>query len=308
MSYPPQTAYQDALQNPKICFTMAHGQVLRPLDKTPYGLPMPITGQYANVYRMGAPDGGERAVKLFLRDLPDRSVRYAALQAHRDTLDPKPFWFTFFRYFDAGIRIAGATYPVLLMPWLSYAVPLNLYVDSVINDPNALRTLRTAWRELIAEMETARFAHGDLQHGNVFVCVERGTPEFFLLDFDGAWVPALAGMVGTENGHPAYQHPRRTTGDWGLTMDRFAAIAVDTALTVLSEAPELWYRFDNGDNILWRREDFAETHAPGRALTVLVQHSNAHVRRVAEAFRAVCESPVSLVPPSERFVRSSGLI
>lgn len=304
MPYPSQVAYQDALQNPARCFTLPELRALRPLDFAPYGLPAPVTGQFANVYRMVAPDGGQWAIKLFLRPLSERAARYAALAAHRAALLPVPDWFTPFVYHEAGIRLGAATFPVLQTPWLRDAVPLNRYVDAIINTPDAVRKLRGFWRDLLADMETARFAHGDLQHGNVFVSVGAGeTPRLHLIDFDGAWVPALAGMIGTEAGHPAYQHPRRTPGDWGLVVDRFAAVAVDTALTILSEAPEWWYRFDNGDNLLWRREDFAETRAPGRALTALVRHSNAPVRRAAEAFRAVCESPVFLIPPPDRYAR-----
>ncbi|MBC8141288.1 MAG: hypothetical protein H7Y38_07580 [Armatimonadetes bacterium] len=300
--YPSQVAYQDALQNPALCFALAELRALVPLDKTPYGLPAPITGQFANVYRMGGSDGKAWAIKLFLRSLPERLARYDALAAHRAALAPVPDWFTPFVYHEAGIRVGGATFPVLQMPWLADAVPLNFYVDAVINTPNAVEQLRGAWRVLVEEMETARFAHGDLQHGNILVSIgEGGTPRFHLLDYDGSTVPTLAGTLSGEGGHPAYQHPRRTTGEGSLTVDRFAAIAVDAALTILAEAPELWYRFDNGDNLLWRREDFAETRAPGRALSALTQSPNAVIRRAAASFRAVCESPVSLVPPLDRF-------
>ena len=302
--YPSQVAYQDALQNPSHCFTAPELRSLVPLDTSLYGLPAPVTGQFANVYRMGATDESVWAIKLFLRHVPERAAHYRALAAHCETLSSVPPWWMPFTFHEAGIRIAGATFPVLQTPWLFDAVPLNAYVDAAIPVPDAVRTLRQAWRSLVAAMEVARFAHGDLQHGNIFVRGDTAAPTLHLLDYDGAWVPALAG-VGTEAGHPAYQHPLRTPGDWGLTIDRFAAIAVDTALTILTEAPELWYRFDNGDNLLWRREDFTQTRAPGRALAELSRHGNAGVRRAAEAFRAVCEAPVSLVPDLERYIRRS---
>lgn len=298
-----QLEYQDALQNPALCFGDPLLRSGVPLDLTPFGLPSPISGQFANVYRMQSKDGRIWAVKLFLRHLPRRTVQYRALQAHLLGISPAPSWLVPFAYHENGIRINGEWYPVLQMPWLQNAIPLNMYLGEVVNDPVALKCFRDAWCGLITQMEEYRFAHGDLQHGNVFVqeSPDGGGPVFHLLDYDGAWVPALSGRAGTETGHPAYQHPERTPGDFGPRMDRFSAVAVYTALLIFAHAPELWYRFDNGDNLLWRREDLAETQAKGRAVFELSRHTNPYVRRAAEAFRKVCEGPATLVPDLDRY-------
>ena len=308
--FPTQTAYQDALQNPALCFADPLLRSCCALDLSPWKTPAPITGQFANVYRMQSPDGRQWAVKLFLRHLSGRTVQYRALQTHLMRLSPAPSWLVPFAYHEHGIKIGGATFPVLQMPWLQDATPLNVYIGEIANDPAAVRRLREAWRKLIAEMERERFAHGDLQHGNVFVRHGRNgkPPVLHLLDYDGSWVPALAGRVGCETGHPAYQHPGRTAADFGLRIDRFAAVAVTTALLIIAHAPDLWYRFDNGDNVFWRREDFTQLQGEGRALYELSFHENAYVRRAVEAFRTICEAPATLVPDLERYAMMAEMV
>ncbi len=308
--WPTQVEYQDALQNPGLCLADPLLRTVVPLDLTPFGLPSPISGQFANVYRMQSSDGKWWGIKLFLRHLSSRTVQYHALQTHLLRLSPAPTWFVPFAYHEKGIRINGLWFPILQMPWLRDATPLNTYIDGIVNDPAAVRRLRDAWRKLVMEMGRERFAHGDLQHGNVLVRLGRDgkPPMLHLLDYDGAWVPGLAGRVGTESGHHSYQHPGRAPGDFGMRMDRFAGVAVYTALLILSRAPDLWYRFDNGDNVLWRREDFVETQAKGRALFELARHSDAYVRRAAESFRTVCEGPASLVPDLERYAMMAEMI
>lgn len=308
--WPSQVDYQDALQNPALCFADPVLRTCVAMDASPFGLPAPISGQFANVYRMRSADGKWWGVKLFLRHLSGRTVQYNALQTHLSRLPTAPSWLVPFTYQEKGIRINGSWFPVLQMPWLRDATPLNLYLNEIINDPAAVKRLRDTWRKLILEMEREQFAHGDLQHGNICVRHGRGgkPPVLHLLDYDGAWVPALTGRVGTEAGHPAYQHPGREPGDFGPRLDRFAAVAVYTALLILAHAPELWYRFDNGDNLFWRREDFAETNAKGRALFELARHPNAYVRRAAEAFRTVCENPATLVPDLERYAMMAEMI
>ncbi len=308
--WPTQVAYQDAQQNPALCFADPVLRTATVLDYSPFGLPAPISGQFANVYRMQSADGEVWAIKLFLRHLSSRTVQYRALQAHLLRSSPPPSWLVPFVYHEQGIRVNNAWFPVLQMPWLQDATPLNTYIGEIVNDPAAIRGLQDVWRKLILEMERERFAHGDLQHGNVMVRNgNEGKPTVLhLLDYDGAWVPALGGRLSTESGHPAYQHPRRAAGDFGPRLDRFAAIAVYTALLILARAPELWYRLDNGDNVLWRREDFVETQSKGRALFELARHENAYVRRAVESLRSVCEGPTTLVPDLERYAMMAEMI
>ena len=78
------------------------------------------------------------------------------------------------------------------------------------------------------------------------------------------WVPALAGTPSGEVGHPAYQHPQRLReGAYSREVDRFPLLVIYVALRCLViGGRQLWDRFDNGDNLLFRQQDF---EAPGQS-------------------------------------------
>ena len=60
-------------------------------------------------------------------------------------------------------------------------------------------------------LERAGIAHGDLQHGNIFVVDD----ELKLIDYDGMFVPRLAGCRSNELGIEHYQHPQRKEHHFG---------------------------------------------------------------------------------------------
>jgi hypothetical protein len=299
--WPTQTDYQDALQDPRRAFAGGGDPELAAAtvaDVTPFGLPSPVTGQYANIYRMRLADGRLAAVRLFLRDLEGREATYRALQAHAAALPIALPFLVPFLYEPEGITVRGRRCPLVRMEWVE-GVPLNVYVNDAVAEPERLADLTRRWADLVRLLETARIAHGDLQHGNVLV--EPATGALRLLDYDGVWVPELAGKVsGRETGHPAYQHPKRTAGDYGPLMDRFSALVIHTALFVVSRSPDLWYRLDNGDNLLFSRDDLADPDA-SKAFFLLSRSTDGAVRRAGRALEQVCRVPLYLVPDLERF-------
>ena len=82
MPWPTQLDYQDALNAPDRCFADPDLTGSAPVERTPFGLPQPITGHFANVYHLRAEgDGsGEWAVRLFLQADP-LSARSSAIPA-----------------------------------------------------------------------------------------------------------------------------------------------------------------------------------------------------------------------------------
>ena len=116
-----------------------------------------------------------------------------------------------------------------------------------------------------------------------------------LLDYDGAWIPSLATLPPGELGHPSYQRPGRA---YNSAMDRFPALVIYTALRVLATAPELWYRLDNGDNLLFRREDFAD---PSSSRTFALLREVRGLRSLVMALQDACTSSLDLVPPVSRY-------
>ena len=113
------------------------------------------------------------------------------------------------------------------------------------------------WLDLVAELEAAEIAHGDLQHANVMV-----TPDgqLKLVDYDGMCVPSLAGRRNLEVGVEPYQHPHRDQETLlSPSLDRFSAMVIYVALRALAADPGLWRTFvdePEHDKLLFRKEDF----------------------------------------------------
>jgi hypothetical protein len=296
--WPTQVEYQEALEFPANCFTDTELRDATVADRTAFGLPLPITGQFANVYRLVAPDGRAIAVRLFLRSLAGRDRHWAALVRHITSLPALPPALVAVTYEADGICVGAGRFPLVKHAWVE-GIPLNAYVEKNLYDAAALGRLADAWRLVVRSLEPVRFAHGDLQHGNILV--EESTGAVRLIDYDGAFVPGLAGVANREVGHASYQHPGRTAAAYGPMMDRFPALLIYVALRVLAVAPELWFRLDNGDNLLFRPEDFARPDT-SRAFDVMREALRPFPteRNLVRVLRDASTGPLSLVPDIDR--------
>ena len=246
-TWPSLSEYQEAIQAPALCFADVELQAAQTsLDAR--GLPRPVCGQFGTVYALETADR-RWAVKCFCRNVPGLHERYARIGAHLDR-HPAPC-FIGFELLREGIRVQGRWYPLLKMDWVE-GLTLNDYVKRGLRHPRRLQALALRWDELRADLQARRVAHGDLQHGNVLVA-EDG--ELRLVDYDGMWVPALAGTASLETGHPNYQNPHRAAGDLDETTDAFAGELVAIALRALEIEPDLWTHHDNGENLLFREAD-----------------------------------------------------
>jgi hypothetical protein len=143
------------------------------------------------------------------------------------------------------------------MEWVM-GCQLNEYLEKNLNNKKKLQALETHWAEMLREIEDAKIGHADLQHGNVLV-TDAG--ELKLIDYDGMWVPALKGKGSHEMGHPDYQSPQRTDKDFDLGVDEFSGNIIQMSIRALSMKPELWKKYNNGDNLLFRRGDYLDPDA-----------------------------------------------
>jgi len=82
-------------------------------------------------------------------------------------------------------------------------VTLFTYVERNLGNSTLLFALASRWLEMIKVLNKFSIAHGDLQHGNVLVV----NGDLKLVDYDGMFVPTLAGKISSEIGHRNYQHP-----------------------------------------------------------------------------------------------------
>jgi hypothetical protein len=293
VSWPTPQEYNEAIQNPAQNVAdpeLRSGSV----ETTALGLPRPITGNFASVYRLNC-SGRDWAVRCFWREYADMQQRYAAISAH---LRSHPLPYTVgFEYLPQGIRVRGVWYPILKMEWVEGEL-LGAYVERHLRDTHSLTSLANRWREMVLALEDAGVAHGDLQHGNVLVV--KGALR--LVDYDAMYVPALRGKGSHELGHQHYQHPGRTERDFGPGLDRFSALVIECSLRALAREPDLWSTLQAGDeSLLFRRGDLTDPNA-SPAFRLLLAQADPEVVRLAGLMRTALAGKAmtapSLRPPS----------
>jgi hypothetical protein len=288
--------YNEAIQDPGICFGDPELRAATPVTNA-LGLPVPCSGSFADVYHLSHPTGGSWAVKCFTRSVAGRQERYHEVSRH---LGRARLPFTIdFTYLEEGIRVHGRWYPVVKMQWVE-GLLLNQFVRDSLTRPALLESLLNLWARMAQRLRESDVAHGDLQHGNVLLVPGSRTTKLALklIDYDGMFVPALAGRPAGEAGHPAYQHPQRLReATTGPDVDRVPLLVVATALRGLAVAgPPLWQRYDNGDNLLFREADL---RAPGES--ALFRHlwrlQDPLARVLTARLALACEDPLEQAPP-----------
>jgi hypothetical protein len=281
--WPDARAYREALQNPRTCFV---DDELKDSQPVQHGLfPLSYAGHFATVFKVRT-SNKTVAVRCFLREQGDRAKRYSAIDAFLSRAQVSCI--SNFEYVENGIRIGGRLYPLLIMDWVE-GHTLDAYVRSDAARVDTFRALATRWIEVVGELEAAGIAHGDLQHGNVLV----SGGDIKLVDYDGMFVPPMAGAMAAEQGLAAYQHPKRTPSDYNKDIDRFASLVIYTSLAALGEKLDL-IRFCSSDNLLFTAEDYRQPNSSDafRALSGL----SPAVNRVAHALRDACIAPFSQTP------------
>src|SRR2546427_5488578 len=277
MAFPSGTDYAQSVMKPTIAFRDNELKATKP-ELDPLGLPKPRSGSFAVAFKMQSTR--DYAVKCFTKEAHDRQERYAAIS---DFLQKANLKYTVgFVYLPGGVLATGKWWPLLKMDWVQ-GDTLGSYVQKNVNNPQALLSLAGRWVEMTQALAASGMAHGDLQHGNVMVMPDG---QLKLIDYDGMYVPALAGRTSAEDGHRNYQHPLRSALDFGPYLDHFSEWVIYVALVVLSLDPTLWTKLDGGDEcLLFRRADFDPSNSP--ALSVLEASKDERVRSLAEAFRTL---------------------
>ncbi len=247
--WPSMVDYQDALQCPPVAFPSSELRFGKPVEDN-LGLPRPCCGTFASVYELV--NGRSRwAVKCFLRNIPNLQQRYARISEHLRYC-PRLRYFVTFEYQQRGSLVRGEAFPLVKMEWVD-GCQLNTFIEQNLTRPRVLAKLKKRWSSLLPDLRAANMAHGDLQHGNVLV-LKNG--DLRLIDYDGMWVPTLEGEDANETGHPDFQDPRRTQKTFNADIDAFSDAVIQIAIGALRLDPSLWELYNNGDNLLFRREDF----------------------------------------------------
>ena len=254
-NWPHPQEINEAVQMPRAAFTdpdLRDGEVVT----GPTGLPMPFSGNFADVYHIRGHDGREWAVKCFTRPVQALGQRYAAID--RYLAEAKLPFTVGFSFLEQGMRVNGRTMPIVKMPWVD-GEQVHNFVRANLGRATVLEALLTLWVRMCRRLRETGMAHCDLQHGNVLMVPGANRSlQLKLVDYDGMHVPELAGKPTIETGHAGYQHPERVAmGIYSADLDRFPHLVVATAMRgLLVGGQGLWQRYDNGDNLLFTEADF----------------------------------------------------
>src|SRR2546425_431473 len=299
-AWPDLTEYHEVVQHPQKAFADPGLKVVT-LELDRFGMPKPVTGGNAVVYKAKEPGGflsfkKTWAIRCFLRPISDHAERYEAISKHlRKVRLPYDVNFQFLKQ---GIQIRSSWFPIVKMQWAKGDL-LHSHIEKHLGYPFALAALRAKWAILVRHLEAAQVAHGDLQHGNILV---RGG-SIQLVDYDGMWVPALRGRHATEIGHRAYQHPERSGQDYGQEIDRFSALVIYVSLAALEQDASLWENFHTGDNLIFVREDFLQV---GRSPVwqQLRRIGSPQIDQLAAAMAAMLQQPPMKVSNLDSILRN----
>lgn len=287
MKWPTHTDYQDSIQNPQDCFStpeLKAGTIVCDM----LGLPRVMSGNFASVYELKT-DAAHWAIRCFVRQVSGQQTRYSKLSEFLGALKMESI--VAFEYIQQGILVRGEWFPILKMQWVR-GQQLNSYIEDRLAEPEALKQLAVRWRALMEEMRVNHVAHGDLQHGNVMVTAEG---ELRLVDYDGMYCPAFGRTRSPELGHANFQHPRRTADYYEERLDNFAAIVVYASILALVEQPDLWGKFNMGDNLVFASADFKNTqNSP--AFQALKQSPSGVVRELTNLLQQCCIAPIGCTP------------
>jgi len=290
MHLPRGDEYNVAVQNPRIAFTDTDLKSSS-VEETPLGLPKPYSGGFTITYKLSNKQKGW-AVRCFHRDIQDLQRRYQAI-GNFLTKTPSQY-FVEAKYLSEGIKVNGKGYPIIKMLWLE-GEPLNIFLTKAYTQKTKVDKLLADFVNLINELEKFGIAHGDLQHGNIIVKNEK----LFLIDYDGMYFPELATLKTNEIGHINYQHPKRSASHYDQYIDRFSAIVIYIGLKAISINANLWKKYDNSENLLFKSKDFADLKKSS-----LIQDLSAipEIKPLVERLIGCCHLEFEKVPSLKDFL------
>jgi serine/threonine protein kinase len=290
--WPDEIDYSRYMQNPasRLVHPALAGAecVSDPID----GLPQQNgSGQFAVVFRLQDRSGNEFGLKCFLHPKDDRDRRYSTIQssvtkmAQVDELVP-------FSYLPKAIRVKGnQTVPAVKMQWVN-GTQLDSYIEEHLKDPRIIASLATQLRRAVVNLRRQGAAHADLQHGNILV-MRNG--RIRLVDFDGMFVPALAGATRFEAGHPNYRHPDAVLTRFDATLDDFPAWLIFLSLRALVREPSLWQLRSGTDQLLLSAEELASPQEC-EVLLRMTKSSDLELRRIGLTLGAFLSMPAPDIP------------
>jgi serine/threonine protein kinase len=248
------TQYIQSVENAADCF-----KTLLPIAPIiENGKPKFASGGFAIVFKMQGGDKTNLAVKCFTSEQAERGRRFQKIQ-HFLKQNPMPFWIDF-QYIESELWVNttpqdGDEYDIVAMPWVEGRTLGEAVREACQRgDKSALRQLLTKFIDMALLLLALPCAHGDLKHDNIMV---GNDGKLYLVDYDGFFVPDFKGEKSQERGSDDYQHPSRNTTTFDRHIDDFSIAIIALSLVALCERPELYAQYNQGQNLIFSRADFA---------------------------------------------------
>lgn len=267
------------------------------------GLPLAVSGNFAVVFHLTCKKGRNKrhyAVRCFIRPVHDHQERYRKLSEYlAERINPNMVEFD---YQAEGIRVNDGGYPIVKMRWVE-GLKLDEFIDQSVQsgDVKHLEKLCKMWVRLMERLRECGIGHGDLQHGNVLV----NTPgnHFYLVDYDGIYIPSLSHQPPGEVGHRNYQHPERiANGYYAANVDSFSSLVIYLSLLAVSADPSVWKRFHQEDGLIFFEQDFKNPGAT-EIWQYLLASEDERVRRLTQRLINCCKMPPDCLPPPDEILK-----
>lgn len=253
MTYPLISQYVESILSAEDNFgTLTN---LRPVLSAD-GKPVMMSGNFAVVFKMKDVQSGKLyAVKCFLEDQPCRAESYRMIADELEYVSST--FLAKFKYLDNELFVDTGIFPVLLMDWVE-GVNLDQYLRRHLDDAYALRMLAYQFSKLAMWLLPQPFAHGDIKPENIMV---RNDGSLVLIDYDGMYVPAMAGEEARELGSPDFRHPSRTAEAFNEYVDDFSVASMLLSLRVIAVCPLLLGEYSAADRLLFSEADYRDIHS-----------------------------------------------